>query len=169
MIIRPAEPKDRLAVARVHVRSWQVAYRGLLSDQYLDNLRPEDRAAKYDFGSGDPLKPQTILSTKGDEVVGFATVSYSRDADLPDHGELSALYVDPLLWGRGYGVALMNAARMQMSRMGLNKALLWLLVGNKRAARFYETDRWTPDSSRRRSDVWGLKVDEVRYTTLIQN
>ena len=30
----------------VHVRSWQVAYRGLFPDDYLDGLRAEDRLAQ---------------------------------------------------------------------------------------------------------------------------
>ena len=49
MEIRPAEPEDALAVARVHVRTWQAAYRSLLPDHYLDQLRAEDRAARYQF------------------------------------------------------------------------------------------------------------------------
>jgi hypothetical protein len=39
MFLRRAEPADAMEVARVHVRSWQVAYRGLLPDAYLDGLR----------------------------------------------------------------------------------------------------------------------------------
>ena len=42
-----------MAVARVHVRSWQVGYRGLLPDAYLDGLRAEERAERYNFASGD--------------------------------------------------------------------------------------------------------------------
>jgi len=49
MILRPAEPRDALEVARVHIRTWQVAYRGLVPDEYLDSLNIEDRAARYDF------------------------------------------------------------------------------------------------------------------------
>ena len=44
MLLRPAEPQDAMGVARVHVRSWQAGYRGLLPDAYLDGLRAEDRA-----------------------------------------------------------------------------------------------------------------------------
>ena len=32
MILRPAEPEDAMPVARVHVRAWQVAYRGLMPE-----------------------------------------------------------------------------------------------------------------------------------------
>jgi hypothetical protein len=65
MLLRPAEPEDAIAVARVHVRSWQAAYRTLFPDDYLDQLRPEDRAQKYDFASLDPLKPWTIVAAEG--------------------------------------------------------------------------------------------------------
>jgi hypothetical protein len=45
--IRYAVPDDATPVAQVHVRAWQVAYRGLLPAAYLDTLRFEDRAARY--------------------------------------------------------------------------------------------------------------------------
>ena len=46
LTVRRATPEDAAGVAGVHVRSWQVAYRGLLPDDYLDGLRPEDRMAR---------------------------------------------------------------------------------------------------------------------------
>ena len=62
MLLRPAEPADALAVARVHVLSWQAAYRGLIDDAYLDSLRPADRAERYDFSHKDPLLPYTQVA-----------------------------------------------------------------------------------------------------------
>jgi hypothetical protein len=90
-----------MAVARVHVRSCQAAYRTLLPDDYLDQLRPEDRAPSYDFTSRDPVKPRTTVAVEKGLIHGFATTAPSRDPDLADHGELCALYVDPEQWGRG--------------------------------------------------------------------
>lgn len=92
-----------MAVARVHVRSWQAAYRMLLPDAYLDQLRPEDRAPHYDFAATDPRKPRTLLAVDEGQIRGFATTAPSRDSDTADTGELYALYVDPEHWGRGYG------------------------------------------------------------------
>ena len=57
--IRDAIPGDELAVAAVHVRSWQGAYLGLIDDEFLDALSPEDRAARYTFGSADPAVNRT--------------------------------------------------------------------------------------------------------------
>jgi GNAT superfamily N-acetyltransferase len=163
MLLRPAEPDDAMNVARVHVRSWQAAYRTLLPDEYLNQLRPEDRAQRYDFATADPLKPHTIIAAEGTAIYGFATTAPSRDRDLKDHGELCALYVDPDQWGRGVGVALIAAARSRLLELGFQSALLWLLAGNARAARFYEEDGWISDGQRRTDSVWGVMVDEVRY------
>lgn len=150
-------------MARVHVRSWQAAYRTLLPDAYLDQLRPEDRAQKYDFANLDPFKPRTIVAMDEGAICGFATTAPSRDTDLADHAELCALYVDPAQWGRGMGVALVAAARAHLLGLRFRHAMLWVLAGNVRAERFYQMDKWAPDGLRRRDTVWGITVDEVRY------
>ena len=46
--LRRAGPPNAIAVARVHVRSWQAAYRKLVPGDYPDQLRPEDRGKKYE-------------------------------------------------------------------------------------------------------------------------
>ena len=163
MQLRRAEPDDAMAVARVHVRSWQVAYRRLLPDDYLDQLRPEDRAKTYDFANLDPLKPRTVVASEERVILGFATTMPSRDADLPEHGELCAIYVDPDRWGQGIGMALLSAARANLFALGYRQALLWVLAGNARAERFYRTDQWVADGCCRTDSVWGVTVNEVRY------
>lgn len=152
-----------MAVARVHVRSWQAGYRGLLPDAYLDGLRPEERAARYDFASENVLDPVTIVAVDDDVICGFATTSPARDLDVPDDGELCALYVDPEWWGRGVGRALIGAARTRLVEMEFGSAVLWLLAGNARADRFYRMDGWMPDGLLRSDTMWGVAVDEVRY------
>jgi GNAT superfamily N-acetyltransferase len=163
MLLRPAEPEDAIAVARVHVKSWQTAYRMLLPDNYLNQLRPEDRASTYDFASRDPLKPHTIVAVKNSLICGFATTAPSRELDLANHGELCALYVDPNRWGQGIGVALVSAARGRLLELGFRKAILWVLAGNVRAERFYHKDGWISNGLRRSDTLWGITVDEIRY------
>jgi ribosomal protein S18 acetylase RimI-like enzyme len=163
MLIRPAEPADAFAVARVHVRAWQVGYRKLLSDEYLDGLRPEDRAQRYTFGSTDPQKPMTIVAVEHGTVCGFATTAPTADADVFGYGELAALHVDPDSWGRGIGIALVIEARARLLDAGFSNAVLWVMVGNGRAQRLYTRDGWAPDGSRRTEEVWGAKLDAVRY------
>ncbi len=145
------------------MRSWQAAYRGLLPDEYLDGLRPEDRAQRYTFGVREPHRPETVVAIARGAICGFATTGPSRDDDEQGTGELLALYVDPDCWGLGFGRALMQDARTRLTRQGFERASLWVLVGNVRAERFYQVDGWIPDASRRREEVWGVTLDEARY------
>lgn len=160
---RLARPEDALAVAGVHVRAWQRAYRGLIDQEFLDGLRPEDRAATYAFGSADPAAPETILAEDRGEVVGFATAGPSRDADSRGLGELYALYVDPARWGRGVGRLLLCEARQRLRARGFEEAILWVLVGNEGADRFYRADGWRPDGSRRWEQPYGVVSQVRRY------
>jgi GNAT superfamily N-acetyltransferase len=163
MLLRTAQPTDSVAVAGIHVRSWQGGYRGLLPDEYLDALRPEDRAKHYTFGDPDPLKPTTIVAIEAGGICGFATVGPSRDRDDEGGGELWGLYVDPDRWGIGIGRALIEAARGRLAHRGYESASLWILSGNRRAERFYLIDGWEPDGTRRQDQIAGLTVTEDRY------
>lgn len=164
MILRPAEPEDAMPVARVHVRAWQAAYRGLMPDDYLAGLRAEDRAQRYDFASRDSAHPRTVVATEADTVLGFATIAPARDEGVAGQGELCALYVEPDCWGRGIGRALASAARGDLYRAGFTQAVLWVVAGNARAQQFYRADGWVADGLHRSLQIWKITVDTVRYS-----
>lgn len=134
-----------------------------MPDDYLASLVPEDRAARYDFSGADPRAPQTIVAVDGTCLVGFATIGPADAGDPLDTGQLLALYVDPGALGQGFGRALVEHARMRLAARGCSRAVLWVLVGNVRAERFYEKDGWSRSGGRRTQRVWGLDVDEVQF------
>jgi GNAT superfamily N-acetyltransferase len=162
--LRQANPGDELSVAQVHVRSWQLAYRRLLPDEYLDALEPADRAAGYTFADAGPNRPLTVVTVNEDVICGFATVGRCRDPDVNHAGELYAIYVHPDWWNRGVGRMLIHDARRRLAELGVSTAVLWVLVGNERAEHFYRTDGWWPDGQRRLQKVQGITVDEIRYS-----
>lgn len=161
--MRAAVPDDALEVAVVHVRSWQVGYRGLLPQEYLDRLRPQDRARRYTFDRTGRREPVTVVAVEREAIRGFATTGPSRDSDEPGAGELWACYVDPAHWGSGIGHLLIADARSRLNRDGVSEALLWVLVGNERARRFYQADGWVLDGHRHTQKIWDVTADEVRY------
>jgi GNAT superfamily N-acetyltransferase len=167
MLLREAEPGDALGVAQVHVRAWQLAYRGLLPDEYLDSLRPEDWAARYTLGSAHGTLPRTVVALENDFICGFATTAPAYTAVALHTGELCALYVDPAHWGRGVGVKLIKAARAQLAEQGFDAAILWVLVGNLRALRFYQADGWTADGAQRMQELWGVIAPELRLRRML--
>jgi ribosomal protein S18 acetylase RimI-like enzyme len=163
LAVRTATAEDKLAVARVHVRSWQVAYRGIFPDDYLDQLSPEDRADRYTFGAEDPSRQRTFVATDGTTICGFVTAGVSRDIDLGAAGEIYAIYVDPDSWNLAAGRLLIENARSLLCEMGFEESFLWVLESNERGKRFYKIDGWSPDGSARTEDRWGVAANEVRY------
>lgn len=160
-----AQPADAMAVAHLHVRAWQAAYRGLLFDEYLDALDPAAWATRYTFGDEDPAQPATLLALDdGEQILGFATFGPSRDADRAGAGELLALYVDPDRWRGGIGRTLIAGARGRLAELGFEQASLWVLAGNERAENFYQRDGWTADGTRRPAKVAGISVEDLRYS-----
>lgn len=167
MNLRPAAPADALAVARVHVHAWQVAYQGLMPAEYLAGLRPEERAQRYDFSGLGPASPKTWVAIEAETILGFATTSPARDENAAGQGELRALYVEPTCWGRGVGRALASAACSELRRGGYTRAVLWVVAGNARAQQFYRADGWTPDDLHRTQQVWNVTVDTVRFSRVL--
>jgi GNAT superfamily N-acetyltransferase len=153
MLIRVARPGDELEVARVHVRSWQSAYAGLLPKDLLAGLDPARRAAGYTFGVDRAGVPATVVAEEEGRVLGFATTGAAWDADARGAGELFGLYVDPDHWRRGCGTLLMSEARARLAGLGFADVVLWVLEGNKRAAAFYRADGWARDGTERDDDI----------------
>ena len=169
MNMRPAAPDDAMAVARVHVRAWQAAYRGVLAGAYLDGLQPQEWARRYEFAGLDPAQPRTLVAIEADTILGFATYSLARDEEARGCGELCALYVEPDCWGRGIGRTLVSAARDELYRLGLRRAVLWVVAGNVRAERFYRGDGWMSDGMQRVRQIWNVGVNTVRYGRTLES
>lgn len=144
----------------MHVRSWRDGYRGLIEGGVLDRLDPASFAARYRFGGGPPV---TVVAEEDGTIVGFVTYRAGRET-APSVGALEALYVAPDVWGRGVGRALVAHARGQMAAGGCTRAGLWVLVGNRRAERFYRADGWVPDGRTRSGRVHQVAVEEMAFT-----
>ena len=80
MRTRLATTGDAAGIARVHVATWQAAYRGVLPQAYLDALQPADRLPLWETELSAPTGA-TVVAEHDSEVVGFAHVGPDRDAD----------------------------------------------------------------------------------------
>jgi ribosomal protein S18 acetylase RimI-like enzyme len=160
--LREARRGDEPAVAELHVRSWQEAYREIMPAEFLAGLDPRDRAERYEFEGGEEA-PTTVLAVDQDVLIGFVTFGASRDADAKGLGEIYALYVDPESYASGIGRMLMAEARRRLREGGFDAAVLWVLRGNHRAQRFYEREGWTPDGASRLEEPYGIVSDVIRF------
>ncbi|MGW4211553.1 N-acetyltransferase family protein [Lentzea sp. NPDC004789] len=153
MTIRPAVLPDAAAVASVHVRSWQSAYRGVIPDEVLDNLSVDGRTAMWER-----LIPDggVWVALVDDVVVGFASAGPSRDDDAPF--ELYSIYFLPSAWGSGLAESLARAALGDEPDV-----IVWVLEDNKRARRFYERLGFTADGVSKTQTEGDAVLIELRY------
>ena len=165
MCVRDAFATDAAAMGRVHVAAWQVAYRGLMPDAYLDGLSAEDRARMWREALSAPPRPRSarFVSERGVDVVGFITVGPAAGDEDAVEGEVYALNVEPGRWGVGVGRALLDAGTAHLRAAGFAQALLWVVPGNARARAFYEAAGWRADGAERDDEVLGVRVAELRY------
>lgn len=161
--LRRATDADALEVATVHVGSWQVAYQGIFSSEFLNGLDVNSRAGRYTFGARQAGDPVTWLAREGSGVVGFVTVGQSRDDDGAGVGEVAALYVAPNRWRSGVGSLLLDEGGRLLTEMGFHDASLWVLEANTRGRRFYEARGWHQDGRTSLLTIGGTEVTEVRY------
>ncbi|MCK9877358.1 GNAT family N-acetyltransferase [Frankia sp. Ag45/Mut15] len=167
VLVRPAGVGDVEQVAEVHVLSWQVGYRGLLSQSLLDGLRAVQRVPRWTAVVGQAAWPGrgVLVADDGGEVVGFASLYPSADLDQDSSGvgEVGSFYVLPAAWGRGVGGQLMAAALRTFGAAGFTSATLWVLDTNTRAIGFYAHRGWEPDGAVRDDAVGGITVRDLRY------
>lgn len=153
----------------LHVRSWQVAYRGIVPDAILDGLSIEARiefwARAIAQTATEPSRDVRIWVVEAArQVVGLATTRPCPDADIVGGtGELHSIYLAPEAWSRGLGARLLDTAIADLRERGFGPLFLWVIEDNVRGRRFYERSGWSPDGGRQPIDFDGILVDEIRY------
>ena len=168
--VRVATVDDAVAVAAVHVRSWQNAYRGSLPDAYLDGLSVERRSEVWSRILSETDLPRTgiFVLQEGLDVIGFVHVAPTRDDDLPaSTGEVTGIYITPSAWRLGGGRQLMDTAKASLKAADFATAALWVLETNLAARRFYALQGWVPDGARKVEHRGDFVLPEIRYGTTL--
>ena len=165
LTIRCVQLGDAERLAAIQVRAWQAAYRDVMPDAYLDDLDVDDRGA-YWRRQVLALQPDQRLKVIVDDgvVVGFAAAGPEHDGRVAGIGELYAINLDPQVWGRGFGRALLRDVTAELAGLGHREAVLWVVPQNDRARRLYESEDWRDDplTTTRRVSPSGRRQSRTR-------
>ena len=163
-VIRPAVLADAGGIASVQVRSWQAAYRHILSGAYLRSLSIAARTTRWETILRENAS-QTFVAELHSEVIGWSSVGRCREADEPTTtGELWAIYVAPEHWHRGAGRALWTRGRAHLEASRFLDVVVWVLADNRRARRFYRAAGFALDPGGER--ILEIGTDHVREIRL---
>lgn len=156
----PGDPADIAAVGRVHARSRNAAYVGLVPAEALARVTPESQTALWAERMARAPRPHALLLWEHDgEVCGFTLGAASART-----GTLMALHLLPALHGTGAGRALHDAMLDRFDDWGCTLAELWVVSGNARAQAFYRRNGWSDTGERGTNDVGGATVANERWT-----
>jgi ribosomal protein S18 acetylase RimI-like enzyme len=147
--VRRARVEDAGGIARVWVRGWRSAYRGLVPDPYLDALDVEERRERWRERLEDGVCA-FVVEQHG--IAGYCRV------DPP--GEVASLYVLPERRRGGIGSALLVAGLDELRARGGEAATLWVFKANHTARAFYARFGFAPDGTEGVDERTG--VDEIR-------
>ena len=163
--IREGVTDDAASIADVHVRSWQVAYRGLIGQDFLDRLSLAEHLSmwRHRFEAADP-DLHVLVAEAGGELIGFSSFGPSKDDDAGvSSAEVYAIYLAPDWFGEGVGRRLLARAVETLGGLGFRDCTLWVLELNDRARRFYEVAGWRWDGARSVHPYGALTEPILRY------
>jgi GNAT superfamily N-acetyltransferase len=162
--LAPATSADAAAIALLHAQSWRIAYRGLLSDEYLDEHVLGDRTSFWSrrFNAAKPERRRVLQALRESTLLGFVCVLLDEE---PAWGaRLDNLHVSPALKGTGIGHALFQAAREWTAQMMPDASMhLWCVERNLVARRFYDRQGGRVVETAVRPIAQGLCLPELRY------
>ncbi|GEN95928.1 GNAT family N-acetyltransferase [Pediococcus ethanolidurans] len=116
---------DFTALGNLFLKSFKVAYSGMLSKTYLDNLTADQWTKRL---KSNPQENWILVD--GDKYLGVSTIIAARDQSMQEYGEIRAIYVDPACFRQGYGSILLANDFKQLKKQGYTRVYLWALAEN---------------------------------------
>ncbi|MEP9409575.1 GNAT family N-acetyltransferase [Peribacillus frigoritolerans] len=159
--IRKAIEEDIKAVARVYVDGWRTTYRGLVPDDYLDELSYEDAEKRLiDFLNNENESFIYVAINDTGKIIGFASGKSIDETNFD--GELYSLYLLQECRGLGVGRQLVSAISKHFKEKGIYSMMVWVMKQNKSGLGFYER-MGGKEYFHRKSEFGGTVVDDVAY------
>ena len=139
MLIREAIESDAPKLARVGVDTWRSTYRGIMADEFLDNMSYDKSSDRWVQRLKDTETEEFtyVAEDETGNIVGYAYAGPERNRDSNYPGEIYALYVYQSTQKRGIGRLLMQAAAQHFLRLGIHSMRIWVLTQNPSRG-FYE-------------------------------
>jgi ribosomal protein S18 acetylase RimI-like enzyme len=161
--IRYASVDDAEILGIIHAKSWQVAYKGIVPDEYLIRVNPEKRKRYYSKALSEGWERDALIFVD-DEPAGLICIGKCRDIDKSDsYGEIWGIYLLSEFWNKGIGTYLLNWGINELYLQNYAQVSLWVLKNNANARKFYEKNGFTLDGTEREITL-GKPLIECRYT-----
>lgn len=159
--IRRAIKDDISAIAKVHVDSWKTTYKGIFSNEILDNITYNQREKLWEslFQNEDGHQFRFVAETLNGKIIGFIDGGVERTDTYNCDGELYAIYILQKYQGMKIGQRLFQALLSECKKDNMQSLLVWV-VANNPSKKFYE--KYNPEKIDTKL-LERLNVEEIAY------
>ena len=130
-IIREKSFEDCVSCERVYTLSWQQTYKGIINDEFLNNLTNNeiDRIKRNQDNFYNDNDKRFVLEVDN-KIVGVLSIGKSRNDKYSECGELKSVYILNDYKGKGYGKKLFIKAVEELVKLGYKDMIIACLQGN---------------------------------------
>jgi ribosomal protein S18 acetylase RimI-like enzyme len=141
IVVRPAEPRDADAIARVCADAWRDTYEGLYPSRHIESVIAEYYTPERIRGEIEPGEGWDgwLVALDGDAVVGAGAGGITE----PAVGEVFVLYLEPGRRREGIGSMLLDAITEQQLVHGAREQWVSVEPENEKGLPFYEARGFT--------------------------
>ena len=139
-MIRKASQNDSKEIASLIIKGWQTAYRGLIPDDYLDNMSLDFIENKWKESISSQNENDNIfVYEEYNKILGVIRFGALQDKENKKYNaEVHVLYVKPSLKRKGIGGQLFKYAKEFFINRGHRDLIIWCLKGNEQGLNFYK-------------------------------
>ena len=128
-MIRQAKPLDNYAIANIIVSGWKTAYKGLINDEFLDNLSVDIKAENWkNIILSQNENNHIYIYEENNEILGVIRFGKPDENYNNYNAEIHVLYVRPSLKRKGIGTKLFNFAKKYFLEQNTNQIGHFLLL-----------------------------------------
>ncbi|NLY46626.1 MAG: GNAT family N-acetyltransferase [Tissierella sp.] len=159
---RIANVEDATSISTIHAKSWKEAYKGLLPNKYLNEIKDTRWVDMITKGLIDNTMKAWIAIIE-DEIIACTCIGDSRYKGYENQLELISIYVLPEYWNVGAGSLLIDEVLKYAEDNDYVEVGLWVLDGNNQAIRFYEKNGFLSNGDTISCTIGEKHTNEKRY------
>jgi ribosomal protein S18 acetylase RimI-like enzyme len=131
MIIREASRQDLFSIAKVQVDSNRTTYRGIMPEDYLNNLSYESKAKSWEerLFIEDNKEFMYVAEVDNANIIGFASAGLVKTNELFDR-EINSIYILKEFQRQGIGRLLIKAIITEFIKNNVRSMIIWTLQDN---------------------------------------
>lgn len=163
--VRQARQEDANGMARVRVDTWRATYKGIVPDEFLENISYQSTADRWKTTFWQERAPGVeafVAENQQKEIVGIAICGPEQSQDCEYQGEVYVLYVLPEYQNQGLGRQLIRACVRHLTEyLKVESLLIWVIAENP-YRKFYESLGGEVVQEKTK-EIGGKMISEVAY------